>query len=444
MAFTFKYNEDNMRKDGFNMKQLSVICIGAGLRGMGYTNIMANSMSDKFRVVAVAEPVDDRRRYMVEKHGIAPENTYEDWQPLLAREKMADIAVIATMDRDHVGPALAAIEKGYHLLLEKPISPIAEECLRVAEAAEKKGVHVLICHVLRFTPFFNTLKNIIDSGKIGDVKSIVHCEYVGNVHQSHSFVRGNWSNSRESSPMILQKSCHDMDILQWLVGKECKYVQSFGSLSYFNAANKPEGAADRCIDCGVRENCPYNAVKLYPAKAGWFSSAATKKINPTQADIDEALANGPYGKCVFASNNDVVDHQVVNLEFEDDVTVSFTMAAFCKGGRELRILGTKGELSANMDCKTVSVYSFDTQETEEIDVNSAQMGNTLVSGHGGGDTGIVEAMYGLVTGQSVHKGICTARRSAENHLIALAAEISRCEHRVISMDEYRKSVYANL
>ncbi len=426
------------------MKQLNVICIGAGLRGIGYTDIMKNDMPDQFRVVAVAEPIADRRRYMAEKHDIAPENTYEDWKPLLAKEKMADIAVIATMDRAHVEPALAAIEKGYHLLLEKPISPVAEECFRVAEAAEKKGVHVLICHVLRFTPFFNTLKNIIDSGKLGEVKSIVHSEYVGNVHQSHSFVRGNWCNSEESSPMILQKSCHDMDILQWLIGKECKYVHSFGALSYFNAANKPEGAADRCINCAVRDNCPYNAIKLYPAEAGWFSCAATKKINPTQADIDEALANSPYGKCVFSSNNDVVDHQVVNLEFEDDVTVSFTMTAFCKGGRELRILGTKGELSANMDSKTVSLFSFDTRETEEIEINASQLGNTLVSGHGGGDTGIVRAIYDLVTGQEVHKGICSARRSAENHLIALAAEISRREHSVVSMDDYRKSVYAKV
>ncbi len=424
------------------MKHLDVILIGAGLRGKAYTDIMKNEMPDQFRVVAVAEPVDDRRRYIQRTHNIKKENVYLNWRELLAREKMADIAIIATMDRDHFEPAMAAIEKGYHLLLEKPISPSAEECFRLTEAAEARGVHILVCHVLRFTPFFTTLKSIIDSGKIGKIQSIVHCEYVGNTHQSHSFVRGNWCNSETSSPMILQKSCHDMDILQWLVGSECKYVESFGSLSYFKEENKPKEAAERCIDCGIRDSCPYNAIKLYPPKEKWFSCAATKKISPTEADIDELLRNSTYGKCVFSQNNNVVDHQVVNLEFSDGVTVSFTMAAFAKGGRELRILGTEGELTAAMNKKAVSIYRFDTEETEEIEITDARPGNTLVSGHGGGDSGIISALYSLVAGDGRHSGLCTVRRSAENHLIAMAAEISRREHCVISMEEYRKKVFS--
>ncbi len=426
------------------MKKIRVILIGAGLRGIAYTDIMKN-MSEQFEVVAVAEPVADRRKYIAEEHGIKEENIYEDWQPLLAREKIADVAIIATMDRDHFAPAMMAIEKGYHLLLEKPISPVPEECLRIADAAEKHNVHVLICHVLRFTPFFTTLKRAIDDGLVGKVKSIVHCEYVGNLHQSHSFVRGNWRSSTESSPMLLQKSCHDMDILQWLVGEECAYVQSFGSLSYFTPENKPEGASDRCITCPVRDHCHYDATKLYPASKGWFSCAATKKIEPTQADIDDALANSRYGECVFAGKNDVVDHQIVNLEFDSDVTVSFTMTAFSKGGRSIVILGTEGELTAEMDKETFSLYRFDTKETTEIPITGAQIGSTLVSGHGGGDEGVVQALYLLLTGRADEcKGLCTARRSAENHLIVFAAERSRHTHTTVSMKEFREEIYKNL
>ena len=423
------------------MKQFTAIVIGAGLRGIAYTDGMKD-MPNEFKVVGVAEPVEDRRNYIQEKHGIAPENVYDDWKGILSREKMADVAIIATMDRDHYAPTMAAIEKGYHILLEKPISPVPKECLEIAAAAEKKGVHIIVCHVLRFTPFFTTLKKAIDDGLIGKLHSIVHAEYVGNVHQSHSFVRGNWRSSTESSPMLLQKSCHDMDILQWLVGGECTKVQSFGDLSYFTPANRPEGAADRCIDCSVRETCPYNAVKLYPAESAWFPCAATKKINPTQADIDDALANSRYGECVFLGKNDVVDHQVVNLQFDNDVTVSFTMTAFSTGGRSIVLMGTGGQLIANMDKETFTLYSFDTCETREIPITDAQLGSTLVSGHGGGDLGILNALYLLLSGHGDEcKGLCTIRRSADNHLIVFAAEESRKNDTVVDFTKFKKETY---
>lgn len=425
------------------MEPYRVIVIGGGLRGRTYADIMG-TMPEKFKVVAIAEPVEDRRRYFAETFEIPEENCFEDWRPLLAKGKIADVAVIATMDRDHFEPSMAAIELGYHLLLEKPISPVPAESIRVAQFAREKGVHVLVCHVLRFTPFFVRLKKLIDDGAIGDVQSIVHSEYVGNVHQSHSFVRGNWGNSEKSSPMILQKSCHDMDILQWLVGKECRYVQSFGSLSYFCEKYKPEGASDRCIDCAVRDNCPYNAVKLYPAQEGWFSCAATKKIKPTQEDIDRVLSESDYGRCVFTSDNNVVDHQVVNLEFEDGVTVAFTMAAFNKGGREMKIMGTKGEITAKMSETSMELYSFDTKETTEVPILDAQAGDNILNGHGGGDNGIVNALYELLSGSYNGNNICDAMRSAENHIIAYAAEEARKNRKTVNMEEFRSDIYANL
>ena len=422
-----------------------VILIGAGGRGMGYTNIMAREFPDDFEVVAVAEPIDDRRNYVKNKHNIPDEFCFTTWEPLLELPKMADVALIATMDRDHFAPAMAAIEKGYDLLLEKPVAPTPEECRAIQDAAEKKGVFVLICHVLRYTNFFRAIKNIIDSGEIGKVMNIQHIEGVGNVHQSHSFVRGNWGNSKSASFMLLQKSCHDMDILAWLVGKPCTAVQSFGELSYFKEENAPEGAPARCIDgCPHADTCPYNAVKLYleasnnTGHGGWFRTAATKLIAPTDADVEKALRTTEYGKCVFRCNNDVVDHQVVNARFGDDVYVSFTMSAFNLGGRRLRVMGTKGEIEANAENNSITVYNLETKKSREHDCNSALAGSTIVSGHGGGDQGIIASLKDLLDGIS-NKSICSIGESCDNHMIAFAAEESRLNGgKLVLMDEFMK------
>ena len=216
-----------------------VILIGAGLRGKAYTDIMAEL--GKFKVVAVAEPVEDRRLYIKNKHNIADNMCFESWEDLLALGKIADFCVIATMDREHTDPAITAIKAGYDLLLEKPISYSPQECVLIEKTANEYNKFVLVCHVLRYTPFFRLLKKLITDGDVGEVINIQHNEGVGHTHQSHSFVRGNWGNSDRSSSMILQKSCHDMDILQWLVGSECAKVQS-GSLSHFT----------RKCTCGAR------------------------------------------------------------------------------------------------------------------------------------------------------------------------------------------------
>ena len=426
------------------MAKKKVIVIGCGGRGMTYTNIMKDKFGDDFEVIAAAEPVEDRREYVRRKHGIPENMCFESWEPLLDMPKMADVALIATMDRDHYAPAMAAIEKGYDLLLEKPVAPTPEQCREIQRAAEKKGVTVLVCHVLRFTGFFIALKNIIDSGEIGEVKTIQHIEGVGDVHQSHSFVRGNWGNSDASSCMILQKSCHDMDILAWLIGKTCTAVQSFGSLSYFTRENAPEGSPARCIEgCPVGDSCPYNAVKLYLEAEGkwwcdWFTTAATKRIKPTKDDLLRVMRETEYGKCVFKCDNNVVDHQTVNMRFGDDVYVDFSMNAFTKGGRVIRIMGTKGEINATMDGNKISVYNFITQTTREHDCNAAVSGEMITGGHGGGDDGIIYALRELLNGRPT-KSICSIGESCDNHMISFAAEASRLDNgRTVYMDEFDK------
>lgn len=423
------------------MKKLTAVVIGYGSRGSKYANY-ACEHPDELEIVAVVDPLENRCATAIEKHGLTKEQIYSDWKEIAELPKMADFAIIATQDNMHYEPALAMIGKGYHLLLEKPMAPTPRECKEITEAAEKKGVKIVVGHVLRFTKFWGTLKDLIDDGEIGDVVSIVQNEAVGNEHQSHSFVRGHWRNANESSPMIVQKSCHDMDIIQWLIGKECKHVQSFGSLTYFTPKNKPEGAPDYCVKgCPVADTCYYNAIKLYydDKDNQWFRRAITRKVDtPTDDEVWEAISTGPFGRCVFECDNNVVDHQVVNMEFEDGITVSFTMNAFNKGGRDIRIFGTKGELFADMEEGTIRIYSFASKEYTYI--NLEQISGAITSGHGGGDTGIMIDTIKYLNDEPTSKAICGVRTSYMNHLIGFAAEEARIRKVIIDMKEYAKEI----
>ncbi len=422
-------------------KQLTAIVIGAGSRGQVYSNVM-KTMPEKFKVVAVAEPDAVRRNVIQNQFSLPDSMCFSDWQPLLALGKIADIAIICTMDRMHLAPAMEAISAHYDVLLEKPVAPTPEDCERIARHAQDNGVRVIVCHVLRYTPFFTTVKQLIQDGKIGDIVSINHEECVGNTHQSHSFVRGNWGNSQRSSCMLLQKSCHDMDILQWLIGKRCKKVQSFGSISYFNRKNAPEGAPERCIDgCPHGETCLYNAVKLYydNKKNDWFRDACTGTRLPSDEQVEHALRTTQYGKCVFQCDNDVVDHQTVNLLFEDDITVTFTMNAFNRGGRYIHIMGTKGELRGALDYQQlpITIYDFATRQITEYATTGK---DGLLNGHGGGDQGIIEALYDYLTDSYTGFAVSDVRTSVDNHHIVFAAEQSRHTGHVVDLDEYMASL----
>ena len=418
------------------MKKLKVILIGAGDRGMRYTNIMKD-MPEKYEVIAVAEPIENRREFVKEKHSIPDDMCFTDWNPLLEKGKIADLCLIATMDRDHFAPAMKAIELGYDVMLEKPIAPTQEQCTAIHKAAKEKGVKVIICTVLRYSEVFNCLKRIIDEGRVGKIMSINHEECVGFLHQSHSFVRGNWGNSERSSNMLLQKSCHDIDILQWLLGKKCKKVQSFGTLSYFTEENAPEGAPEYCYQgCPEADTCPFNAIKVYydDKENGWFRGAATKHVYHTDEMVEKAIKETQYGKCVFRCDNDVVDHQTVNMLFEDNVTVTFSMNAFNAGGRHIHIMGTKGEIRAALDSGSpITVYTHATKQSEEFDIYGT---DGVVGGHGGGDGGIVATVYDYLIGEYTGNSIPDISESYYNHSIVFAAEKSREENSVVDFAEY--------
>lgn len=418
------------------MKKITAIIIGAGSRGKIYARY-SESHPDEFSVVSVADPNDVRRNFVREKYSLNDEYCFTDWRQVFNRPKFADTVFICTQDSMHFAPAMAAIENGYDIMLEKPISPDPAECLRLAEYAHEKNVKVLVCHVLRYTPFFSNIKSIIDSGKIGDIVSVMHNENVGYYHQAHSFVRGNWHNSRESSPMILAKCCHDMDILQWLIGKKCTRLSSFGSLTYFTRKNAPVGSPEFCIEgCSHADTCAYDAVKFYLTNEKNVSKreAATGKIKPTNAEVEDALRHGNYGKCVFKCDNDVVDHQVVNMEFEGGVTVGFSMCAFTPQiNRTLKIMGTKGIINGKLGNKTsIETIDFLTGASNIIDDEEIKG----PAGHGGGDVGIMEAFCGYVRGDYTGNSICDISVSAENHMLSFAAEEARISGKIINLSEF--------
>ena len=407
------------------MQPITAVVLGAGSRGENYASYDKVAPQD-LKIVAVAEPREDRRVRFAQAHGIAPENCFSSWEELLNRPRMADAAFVCTLDDDHMAPSIRALEQGYHILLEKPMSNREDECIAIEAAAEKAGKHMAVCHVLRYTAFYETLKKLLDDGAIGDVMAITQIENVAYWHQAHSFVRGNWRDSVETSPMILAKCCHDMDILLWLTGKRCKRVQSFGNLGHFRPENAPEGAPLRCLDgCPHAESCIYYAPKIYlTGNTGWPVDVLTTDLTPE--GIEKALREGPYGRCVYHCDNDVVDRQIVNLELEDGVICSHVMTAFTANCcRQLKILGTLGQIQADMSTNEIRLWPFGgTERTVEV-VQSDH------SGHGGGDYGLLRDFIRVLRHGGESRS--SAKASLQSHLICFAAERSRLENRVIEL-----------
>lgn len=388
------------------------------------------------KIVAVADLDPTKREIACREFGIPEERSYATAEDLLAQECLAEAAIIATMDRDHWKHAIPAMEKGYHLLLEKPISPIPEETLEIAATAQKLKRHVVVCHVLRYSPFFREIKRIIDSGELGRVITVQHNENVGSYHIAHSFVRGNWRRSDLSSPMIMQKSCHDMDLLAWLVGSDCRKVASFGDLTYFKEANAPEGSAARCADCALKDSCRYSAYKCYlPIMGNWPASVLTS--DQTSEGLMEAIRTGPYGRCVYRCDNDVCDHQVTILEFENGVTATFNLSGFTNRiSRSLKIMCEHGEIRATEVGNIIEVTRFAANAVDRSD-STVIHPEATTSGHGGGDGQIVEEFLDLLEERRTD-ALSEISRSVESHMMACAAEESRVSGRVISIAQFRK------
>lgn len=411
---------------------IRVALIGAGLRGMRYSEY-ASKMPTVYKLVAVADPDEFKRKRACAAFDIPEDKAYRDWDEFFAQPKEADAVFICTRDRDHFEPAAKALRLGYQVLLEKPMSPDPQECIELGRLAEEKGLNLTICHVLRYSPFFQTIKAILDSGKIGRLMAIQHNENVAYWHQAHSYVRGYFSKAGESSPMILAKSSHDLDLIRWFAGAKCVSVASYGHLSYFRPENAPEGAPKRCIEgCPVQDTCVYYAPNTYMIEnGGWKAEAASP--DPSYEARLKAMKEGPFGRCVFHCDNDVVDHQVVAMEFENEVTAVFTMSAFTeKCNRTLKLMGTLGEIRATMETNEIQVRVFGSGKEENIKLVEPE-GHI---GHGGGDKRLVEAFAKAIRSSGQYESATSARVSVESHLMAFAAERSRIEKRMVKLDEF--------
>ncbi len=426
------------------MKKCTVAIAGLGSRGLHQYAPCAHLFPDKMEIVAVADLIESRVQEAKERFNVPEENCFLSAEEMLEKEQLADVMFICTQDRQHMGHAIPALKKGYDLLLEKPMAADLESCQAVLKVAREYGRRVVICHVLRYTPFFTKIKQLIMEGTIGDVVSIVHNENVQYWHQAHSYVRGNWRREDESSPMILAKCCHDTDMILWLSGKRCKAVSSFGSRYLFRSDKAPEGATLRCMDgCKAKDSCPYDAEKIYVTnkntgirhgRNGWPCNILAD--HPDEEKIYKAIKEGPYGRCVYHCDNDVVDHQVVNLEMEDGSTLHLTMSAFnTRGGRDLRVQGTMGEIIGRMEENIITVMPFG---GERYDINVWELTDDF-SGHGGGDNRMVEELLDMVINDTPPTFRTTMiEESMESHLVAFAAEMSRKEGgRAVLMDEVR-------
>jgi predicted dehydrogenase len=459
---------------------VEAILIGAGNRGAEVYGAWALRHPDRLRMTAIAEPLAVRRERTAAQHGIPAERQFEGWEDLLARPQMAQAAIITTQDQMHTQPTLAALAAGYDVLLEKPMAHRLDECVALVQAAERAGRMLQIAHVMRYTRAFSLIHEIVQSGRLGQVITMSHRENVSSWHMAHSFVRGNWRSADQSSPMILAKSCHDLDVLYWIVGRRAVRLSSTGSLLHFRRENMPAGAPERCLEgCPAQDTCPFYAPALYlnlepfmhslaqargsayrlAARAAIYTPrlfrAAGRVLPPLRAlseysgwprsvisdhpadmeSLRQALLTGPYGRCVYRCDNDVVDHQIVMIEFEGGLSASFTMHGHSfEEGRTTRIDGSQATLLAKFSHNRTFVEVRDHRSFRAEQVLMPNMVET--DGHGGGDNGLMHAFVTAMQGGQ-RDPLTSARASLESHLMAFAAEEARLAGSVVDMAEFR-------
>lgn len=411
-------------------KPKTIAILGAGARGTGFAELISQH-GQWGRVAAVAEPREPYRQAMVRNHGLGSNCVFDTWQEFVKRPRLCDAVIIATPDRDHAGPAVACLRKGYDLLLEKPMATALSECRAIERAQRQSGGMVGICHSLRYQKGFRKVKELIDAGAIGRVVTIDQLEQVAYWHQAHSYVRGNWGNEGRASFMLLAKSCHDIDYVAWLAGSACRRVSSYGSLAHFRRENAPEGSPARCTDgCPAESGCPYSALRWYVNGRRDVWPAAVISPGHSREEHLEAVRSGPYGRCVYRCDNDVVDHQVVAMEFAGGVTATFTMTAFTQGGgRRLRVHGDRGELA--FDERTITIRTFGDDNVTEIALGPEP------GGHGGGDVRVVRDWLRALHTRDRSLVVADAQESLRTHTIVFAAERSRREGRAVSLADLK-------
>jgi predicted dehydrogenase len=420
------------------MKRLKIAGIGCGSRTSTYMKLAAE-MPERYEIVGAADLIDWKVARIARLSDRNNFRSFTNARQLLAADRFADILIIGTQDSYHVEPCIAALEKGYDVLLEKPIATSVVDLLKLESVAKRLGRRVLICHVLRYTPFYQKVKQIVAGGQLGDIVTMQASEGVGTFHQAHSFVRGHWSITESSSPMIIQKSCHDLDIIQWMMDRPFTAVSSFGQLSYFNLQHKPADAPKRCIDaCPVGATCQYNAIRYLTDQRGWLPYVYNGGENASDDDVRAWLKTSPWGRCVYQCDNTAVDHQVVTINFTGGATATFTMSAF-DSGRNLEIWGTEGVLRGGTYTKQIADCDIVVRDHATNDVSrfNVEPRAGAHAGHGGGDRGLMESLYTEMQVADSADMRSSLHVSVESHLIGFAAEESRMTAQVVEAKPFR-------
>jgi predicted dehydrogenase len=422
---------------------VDAIVIGAGLRGRFTYGGWAQAHPDQLRIVAIAEPDETRREGMAEEQELAPERVFSDWREVLEQPRMADAVIVATGDTLHVEPALAALERGYHLLLEKPMAPDPADCLRVVRAAERAQRILQVGHVLRHSAFYARVHEIVASGQLGAIATLDLKEHVAHWHMTHSYVRGKFRNRRIAAPILLAKSCHDLDLLVWLAGARPRRVSSFGSLSHFRSESAPQGAPERCIQgCRVQQDCIHDAVRFYLDPHDGIAQIwpwSDVSPDPSREARRRALETGPYGRCVYRTDNDALDHQVLAVELDGGIMASFTLQGLATHERRtLRISGSAGELRGVLQTGEIEITRHGTLDTERIQIEGSEIG------HFGGDEGLIARFVDCVSREALDDSLTSGRIALESHLLGFAAERARETGSVVDLDAYCSELEAGI
>jgi predicted dehydrogenase len=421
---------------------VTAILIGAGLRGRDTYARYAERHPGRLRLVGLAEPNAERREEIAARHTLPSAAVHASWEELLAAGTRADAAIVATGDALHVAPALAALARGYHVLLEKPIALDAASCVRVVRAAEAAGRVLQVCHPMRFIPFYEKVAELVASGALGRLVHLDLREHIAAWHMVHSYVRGKFRTTREAAPILLAKSCHDLDLLSWLVGEAPARVSSTGALSHYCASTAPPGVPARCSDgCPIQAECPHDALRFYAdpderLARHWPWSDVS--LDPSREARLAALRSGRYGRCIHRCDNDVLDHQSVSVEFPSGATASFGLHGFANEERRtLRLSGTRGELRGVLHEGVIEVSRVGALGSERF----ATTGSPL--DHFGGDEGLLGHFTEVLASGDLARLRSSGRSALAGHLLGFAAERARETASVVDCAAFWREVGAD-
>ncbi|MDE6825854.1 MAG: Gfo/Idh/MocA family oxidoreductase [Paramuribaculum sp.] len=407
-------------------RPVTIAAIGAGNRMQTYAHYVEQH-PDKVKLVAVVEPDDAKRDALAEKFGVSRAHRFTNYRDFFANPVSADAVIIATPENEHFNPTMMALDAGYHVMLEKPIAQTYEQCLAIARKAREKGLRVGVCHVLRYHPLFVRIKELVDSGRYGQIISIMHTEEVGIDRATHSFVRGSMNREKENNPLLLAKCCHDLDFLLWITGAHCRRVSSFGSLRWFREENAPQGSADRCTRCSIEAECPFSAIDLYRRRQQWTRGFVPRRGESLEARIEEELDEGAFGRCVYRCDNNVVDNQVVTMQMTDGMLITLDINFFTQ--RDCRTIGirlTEGEITCSD--LTVEARHFRSRQTSVFDFSYLAGMNY----HGGADMALIADFVRAVADPS-YRLQTDIEGALEAHRIIFEAERSRLSGMTVTM-----------